>query len=232
MTASPTQRWIRVHAFLLARGMLVLVLAGCSQALPSATAEPSLSDLPQVQAAASPSPTPGVPSGAYGPEDLPDIVLTEDRWAPYGFRVDGTLAWIPALEMLLRDGLAERQDGDSADGIDLATLRDALMTKLSTTDAGEYVSWAAVFETVMDSDLAYHYLAREHQSPDGWGLQPGNSDTELGWESVLYVGPAHGWNRAGIYLWRWDNLVLAAVGVGDYDEDQLRFMADLMEGRR
>jgi hypothetical protein len=232
MTASPTQRWIRVHAFLLARGMLVLVLAGCSQALPSATAEPSLSDLPQVQAAASPSPTPGVPSGPYGPEDLPDIVLTEDRWAPYGFRVDGTLAWIPALEMLLRDGLAERQDGDSADGIDLATLRDALMTKLSTTDAGEYVSWAAVFETVMDSDLAYHYLAREHQSPDGWGLQPGNSDTELGWESVLYVGPAHGWNRAGIYLWRWDNLVLAAVGVGDYDEDQLRFMADLMEGRR
>jgi hypothetical protein len=153
--------------------------------------------------------------------DLPTIVLTEDN-ALDGLTVDATESGVTALVTPVRPG------GPS---IDQSAFVDALMTNLNSTETGGYVSWAALFETSADAEVAFDFLVDEHAEA-GWGMQRSTVDPGLGDESASFTGAAYDiFERNQVHLWRVDNLVLAAVGVGDFDEDQVRAIAELMDER-
>jgi hypothetical protein len=167
------------------------------------------------------SPSPSSTPGAFSAEDLPNIVLTAAN-APEGLTVDDTQTGAAALVVPLRAG---------GPMIDQTAFVDALMTNLNSTETGGYVSWCALFETAADAEVAFDYLVDEHGSA-GWGMARSSVDPGLGDESASFTGAAYDiFETNGVHLWRVDNLVLAAVGVGDFDADQLRSIADLMDGR-
>jgi hypothetical protein len=166
-----------------------------------------------------PAPASG-PAGLYSPENLRRTILTEIG-APDSLALDDTKAGVAAIAF-------------SPVGIGFPTIPagfvDALTTGFNTTEAGGYLSWGALFETSPDAEHAFDLMTAEHESADGWGLEP-SADPNLGTESVLYIGPAYGWDTATIYLWRSENLVLAAAGVGDYDSAWVRDIAVAMQFR-
>lgn len=168
----------------------------------------------------SPSPTPRVIAAT----DLANIVLT-DANAPQGFAVDGTTTGSDALVVPLEPG---------GPFIDQSAFVDALMTNLNSTETGGYVSYGALFETAADAEVAYDYLANEHGEA-GWGMTRSSVDPGLGDESSTFTGPAYDLFVTNItHLWRVDNLVLAAVAVGDVaigepNADQLLELAELMD---
>ena len=94
---------------------------------------------------------------------------------------------------------------------------DALITNLNSTETGGYVSYAALFETSADAEGAYDFLVRRaHRRRLGNaafdGATRGSAD-----ESATFTGAAYDiFERNEVHLWRVGNLVLAAVGVGDF----------------
>jgi hypothetical protein len=148
-----------------------------------------------------PSPTPRI----HAIEDLPNIVATFGS-EPEGMIVDGTTLDVAALTTPLREGGAE---------FDRSTFVDAHMSNLNTTDEGGFVSWAALFETVTDADAAFDLLVAEHDSAEGWDMEPFDELPALGDERVAYQGAAYNFDTALVHLWRDGNLLLAAVSVGD-----------------
>ena len=169
----------------------------------------------------SPSPTPR----AIVPGDLPNIVLTAVN-APDGFTVDSTDMGANALVVPLRPG---------GPIVDDTAFVDALITNLNSTETGGYVSWAALFETAADAEVAFDYFVNEHGSPDGWGMEASAVDPGLGDESATFTGAAYDIFETNItHLWRVGNLVLAAVAVGDVavgeaNSDQLLTLAEIMD---
>ena len=158
---------------------------------------------------------------AFTAEDLPSIVLTQAN-APAGLTVDATESGAAALVVPLRPG---------GPIIDQTAFVDSLMTNLNTTETGGYVSWSALFETAADAEVAFDYLVAEHGLV-GWGMTRSGVSPGLGDESVSFTGAAYDiFETNQTYLWRVGNLVLAAVGVGDFDPDQVRSIADLMDAR-
>jgi hypothetical protein len=170
----------------------------------------------------SPSPTPRLLTSA----DLPNIVLTEAN-APDGLTVDATESGALALVVPLRPG---------GPIIDQTAFVDALQTNLNSTETGGYVSWSALFETAAAAEVAFTFLVDEHGSA-GWGMLRSSVDPGLGDESVTYTGAAYDiFSRNIVHLWRVDNLVLAAVAVGDVavgdaNADRLLAIAELMDDR-
>ena len=163
----------------------------------------------------------GPPTRVLTADDLPTIVLTSEN-APEGFTVDSTDSGDEALVAPLRPG---------GPFIDQSAFVDALMTNLNSTETGGFVSWAALFETPADAEVAFDYLAAEHGEA-GWGMLRSPADPGLGDESATFTGPAYDiFDRNEVHLWRVGNLVLAAVGVGDFNSDQLGSMAELMDER-
>jgi hypothetical protein len=141
---------------------------------------------------------------AFTEADLPTVVLTEGN-APDGLAVDATTTGREALNTPFNPGGPVMPD---------AGFVDALMTNLNSTDAGGFVSWAALYETPAEADAAFDVLVSEHESATGWGLEPQiHPAPQLGDEEVYYVGAAYAFNQAEIYLWRANNLLLAAVAV-------------------
>jgi hypothetical protein len=168
-----------------------------------------------------PSPSPTPTSRLISAGDLPNIVLT-DANAPDGLTVDATESGAAALLVPLRPG---------GPIIDQTAFVDALTTNLNSTATGGYVSWSALFESAADAEVAFDFLVDEHGSA-GWEMTRSSVDPELGDESASFTGAAYGWiERNEVHVWRVGNLVLAAVGVGDFDADQLRSIADLMDDR-
>jgi len=171
----------------------------------------------------SPSPTPRLITSA----DLRDIVLTEVN-APDAYTVDSTDYGAAALVVPLHAG---------GPLIDQTAFVDALMTNLNSTETGGYVSWTALFETSADAEVAFDYLVTEHGSADGWGMEASTVDPGLGDESVTFSGAAYDIFKTNIvHLWRVNNLVLAAVAVGDVavgdaNADRLLAFAELMDER-
>ena len=167
-----------------------------------------------------PTPTPRAITSA----DLPNIVLT-DANAPAGFTVDATETGLAALSRPFKTG------GPLMD--DVAFI-DALMNNLNTTETGGYVSWAALFETAADAEIAFDFVVDEH-GPVGWGMLRSSVNPGLGDESVTYTGAAYDILPQNIvHLWRVNNLVLAAVAVGDVavgdaNAAQLLSLAELMD---
>jgi hypothetical protein len=162
----------------------------------------------------------GTPDPVFTADDLANIVLTQ-RNAPDGYIVDATESGEPALLRPVRTGGPE---------IDQSAFVDALMTNLDSTETGGYVSYAALFETRADAEIAYDFLAAEHAEA-GWGMQPTDGPA-LGDESATFTGAAYDiFETNEVHLWRVGNFVLAAVGVGDFDQDRVREMAELMDDR-
>ncbi len=151
--------------------------------------------------------------------------MLTDANAPDGFTVDGTTTGSDALVVPLEPG---------GPFIDQSAFVDALMTNLNSTEAGGYVSYGALFETAADAEVAYDYLVAEHGDV-GWGMTRSNEDPGLGDESASFTGPAYDLFATNIvHLWRVDNLVLAAVAVGDVaigevNADRLLEFAELMD---
>ena len=172
------------------------------------------------------TPTPTPSPRAFTSADLPNIILT-DANAPEGMTVDDTQSGAPALVVPLRPG---------GPMIDQVAFVDALMNNLNSTETGGYVSWAALFETAADSEIAFDYVADEHGSV-GWGMARSSVDPGLGDESVSYTGAAYDIFETNIvHLWRVGHLVLAAVAVGDVavgdaNADELLALAELMDDR-
>ena len=174
-----------------------------------------------------PGPTPSPTSssqptaGRFIATDLPSIVVTAAN-APEGLTVDANEFGEAALLVPLRPG---------GPPIDQTAFVDARMTNINTTETGGYVSWAALFETAADAEVAFDYVVEEHGSA-GWEMTRSSVDPGLGDESASFTGAAYNiFPTNETHVWRVDNLVLAAVGVGDYGAGQVRSIADLMDSR-
>ena len=106
-------------------------------------------------------------------------------------------------------------------------------------DDGCLEAWVALFDTEANAAAAFEFYRAEFES-DAWGI-PSSARSEpddLGDEAVLYSGVADpgtggvsGAFLDGIYFWRVDNLLMAVIGVADFDDDALRAIADDMTAR-
>ncbi|HET9496782.1 MAG TPA: hypothetical protein VFP83_00430 [Candidatus Limnocylindria bacterium] len=207
MTDAPTRPWVRLRASWPVRGLLVVVLAGCSQAPPSANAEHSPSDLPTALPTASQSPTPG----PFGAADLPRIVLSEDHLEP-GMTLDDVTTGIEALIQPV--ALLEMSTFRSQPGF-----VDARMTRIGTSgpgsywEEGGYVTWTALYASPTESETAFEVLVAEHESAAGWAMQRVGSPPH-GDEGISLEGAAYGFDANLLHIWRDENLVLAAGAFG------------------
>lgn len=168
-----------------------------------------------------PTPTPR----AYSSEELTAIVVSEQR-APEGLTFARSQEGGLSLVIPLRPG---------GPGFEMDAFVGSLANYFDgagTADAYEgYVSWSALFETSSDAERAFDFLITEHESAEGWGLEPSAEVPGLGDESVSYTGPAYDWEEAHVILWRVDNLLLAAVGVGALDPETVGSLAEAMADR-
>jgi hypothetical protein len=167
-----------------------------------------------------PEPTPTQQS--YSSADLPTIVISEGN-APAGLTFARSQEGGVSLVIPLRPG---------GPTFEMDAFVDSLTNYFDgpgTEDAYEgYVSWSALFETEDDAALAYDFIVTEHESADGWALDPSAADPNLGDESVSYTGAAYDFEDAHVIVWRTDNLLLAAVGVGLFDAETVRSLAETM----
>lgn len=163
-------------------------------------------------------PGPTITPQPFTSADLPNIVVTEAN-APGGINVDKTTAHRQALTASL---------GSGSTLLDQPGFVDALMTDLNTTDVGREVTWSVLFADAFTAEQAYGDLVAELTATGS--LNP-RGDPQLGDEGVLLEGRAFGFDRTRTYLWRDGNLLLAAVGLGDYNESLVEAFAELMESR-
>jgi hypothetical protein len=161
------------------------------------------------------------PAAAYTSDDLSNILVSEDT-APEGKSVEPGDVGRAALILPLPP---------SGPAIDDGAFVDARTTRIGHTMTGGYTSWAALFETAADAQEAFEFLASQHEADEGWGLNAMEPDADLAEDSVWYTGAYGPWDSAGIYFWRESNLLLAAIGVGDYDPEVLLSIAEGMDGR-
>jgi hypothetical protein len=169
-----------------------------------------------------PDPTPR----AFTSADLPNIVLTEGN-APEGFTYDYQETGYQALTTPLRPG---------GPIIPQTGFVESLLTQLNSTEAGGYVTWSALYETSAQAQEAFVYLVNEHESQtfEGWGMDRLTDGPALGDESASFLGAAYDFDTARVHLWRVNNLVLAAVSVGDVDDpsgNELLAVAEEMDAR-
>jgi hypothetical protein len=162
-------------------------------------------------------PEPTISPQTFTPADLPNIVVTEAN-APGGITVDNTTAHRRVIRASV---------GSGSTLMDQPGFVDALMTDLNTTDLAREVTWSVLFADASTAEQAYGNLVAELA---GSGLTR-SEDPRRGDESVLLSGRAYGFDRTTTYLWRDDNLLLAAVGLGDYEPAIVKAIADLMEFR-
>lgn len=184
--------------------LLAVLLAACGAA-PSPTSTPS----------ASPS------QRTFTADDLSSVLVSEAT-APDGLTVESGDSGAAALVLPIPPG---------GPAIDEAAFVDALTTRIGHTMSGGYTSWSAVFETAGDAQQAFHFIAEQHEAGTGWDLEPLTPDVELADQAVQYAGPYGPWDTAEIYFWREGNLLLAAIGVGDFEADVLRSIAQGMDAR-
>jgi hypothetical protein len=87
-----------------------------------------------------------------------------------------------------------------------------------------------VYETEAQAEEAFAYLVNEHESVtvEGWGMERLTDAPSLGEESASFEGAAYDlFDTARTHLWRVNNLLLAAVAVGDVavgDEEASRLL--------
>jgi hypothetical protein len=143
--------------------------------------------------------------------DLPEIVITPTT-LPDGMTIDDQLSGLDALIqplMLLEETAFAVQPG----------FVDARMTRVGTSgpgsywEEGGYVTWAALYETAQLASDAMDVLVSEHESASGWGLER-VGPAPFGDEGVHLQGAAYGFEENLLFVWRVDNVVLAALAIG------------------
>lgn len=153
---------------------------------------------------------------------LPGLVVT-DETAPEGFSVTSSTSGYAAFVVGLPPG---------SPTMDRAGFLDARETELTATQGDDAIaSWAALFDSAERASAAYAFVAAQHEAPGGWGLAPEAALPPFGDEGVIYRGPAYGSDDATIYLWRNNNVVLAAIGVGGTDDTVILEVARGMDDR-
>ena len=101
-----------------------------------------------------------------------------------------------------------------------------------------FTSWCALFEDAGAAERALAIYLEDFASDSGWGLGPGE-DAPLGDGGAVFMGETTALAAgsrgdlvpARIYIWRVDNLLLAAGGFFDYDPEVLRSVAEGMDAR-
>lgn len=164
-----------------------------------------------------PSPSPR----AYDADDLPNIIITEAT-LPDGATIGGTRYG----RSVLLDALPP-----SGDDIDASAVVDGLATDFEFQDGGIYTTWSVLFETSADAEQAFDFIVAEHESDEGWDVGASRTDPNLGDESAGWTGELYDLAGANSFVWRTNNLLLAAVGWGDADVARLRSIADGMAAR-
>jgi hypothetical protein len=164
------------------------------------------------------------PSGLIS-ESLPKIVITAGS-LPAGMTIDDEVRGREALVVC---------------STCTTGFLDARMTRVGTSgpgsywDEGGYVTWAALYETPQLASRAMEVLIAEHVESPGWGMEQVGA-VPFGEDGVLLEGPAYNLGAARNFIWRVDNLILAAVAVGvtvgrDSDEPVLLAIAQAMHDR-
>lgn len=160
------------------------------------------------------------PPRAYTPDDLRFIAMTEDN-APAGVEVGTITTGRAALYAPLRAG---------GSVIETSEFLDAINTELDLGGRG-YTTWAAVFDNEEAAMLAFDFLVEEHESPDGWSLEGTLPHPPLGDESVVWTGQQYDFESARTFFWREENLLLAVIGWWDWNDKEVRELADDMADR-
>lgn len=166
--------------------------------------------------------------------DLQSIVLWEDTM-PAGWTLDNLttnpefVAATPVRTMPEQEFLAL----PALDG-----LQGGRYTDFSGPDA-VFISWAVLFGDARQASAAFGAFSFEMASADGWRLGAGET-VDLGDQALVFTGetyalmgrtPTEDAVPMQLYLWRVGNVVLATGGWFDYDPDELREVADAMDGR-
>jgi hypothetical protein len=166
--------------------------------------------------------------------DLASIVLWEDTMPP-GWTLDNlttnreAVAAIPVRTVSVDDFLVS----PVLDGY-----QGGRYTDFSGPDA-VFISWALVFSDSRQASDTLDAYGVELASASGWGLGEGEA-VDLGDEARLYTGETYALMGntptdepvpMEIYLWRVGNVVLATAGWFEYDEDELRLVAEGMDAR-
>lgn len=160
-------------------------------------------------------------------DDLPRIIANADN-----------VSGVESLDRVVEGETAAITPMRSTAVVDLPGWVDGL-THDMCGDAGCLEAWVAVFDSEANAESAFDFYRAEFES-GAWAI-PSSARTEpdgLGEEAVLYsdvvdpgTGGLSGPPLDGIYFWRVDNLLLAVVGVADFDGDALRAIADDMDSR-
>jgi hypothetical protein len=198
-----------------------MALTGCTQALPSATAERSPSPPP----AASPTST----RVMFGSADLPRIVLSEAQLGS-GMTLDDLTTGRDALVQPV--GLLEHSTFAVQPGF-----VDARMTRIGTSgrgsywEEGGYVTWTAVYASDSDAEAALDVLIKEHESETGWAMERVGRPP-YGDEGVSLAGAAYGFDANLLHVWRHANLLLAAgaFGATATRDDAAERLGSIVEG--
>lgn len=171
---------------------------------------------------------------AFEAVDLPGIVVWQDTM-PGTWTLDNLVSnptdvrRIPIRSMTD----AELQALPNPDGYLVGRYSD-----FSGPDA-VYMSWGALFENSVQAAAALPFYQHEMEAADAWGLGPGEPIT-LGSGGLVYTGETTALMGrptgvdpipAQIYLWRDGNLLLAVAGWFDFDESELRAVAEGMDRR-
>jgi hypothetical protein len=176
----------------------------------------------------------GVPR-RFETADLPGIVLWEDT-IPAGWTLDNLVSnpWEVSVIPIRSMTSSEIENRLEPDGL----VAGRFTNGLGTPDHA-FMSWAALFDTDAQADAALPFYEDEMESANAWGLGPGQP-TALGdrghvftGETTAFLGPPTGVDPtpAQIYLWRDGNLLLAVGAFGDFDEAELRAVAEAVAAR-
>lgn len=190
--------------------VLAGLMAGCtapqstsSRTDPSASARPTLSDLPTPSA----------------PPDLADIVVTAAE-VPVGLNPSTTDEGRAVLTRVVIS--ARRLRFTSLTGFAEGRYADF------SGDGGILLSLAMRFDDVAHADQAFDLYLDELESDDGWGLD-GGTEAGLGDEGVCVEGDTPIGVREAICLWRAGTVILIAGG--SIGAGKIRTIAEGMNAR-
>ena len=165
-------------------------------------------------------------------EDITEIIASPDN-LPGDWSLDDLVEGDAAMVTPMRSTLVV----DLAGWVDGRTHR--MCNHAPDGDDECLLSWVGVFDSAASAEAAFDFYRAEFES-DAWNIPPSAraSLKDLGDEALLYSdvldpgtgGGPDGPLLHGIYFWRVDNALLAAVGLGTED-DELRAIVDDMDAR-
>lgn len=166
-----------------------------------------------------PSSQPPTPAPSVSASRLPAIALITSGM-PEGFTMSNSADGQAALVAGVAPGEAPPETG-FVDG-QFGQFTDPANDLSAAT-------WVVLFETSEQADQMFRYMVDEHESA-GWDFDRLPDAPALGDESVAFDGAA-ALESGTTYLWRSGRLVLAAVGVEDFDRQLLLEIAIEMQSR-